>query len=54
MMQKLKRAQSYEIKRRELLRLKAELKKARNPFRQAVLRDEIRAVARELAKLQDE
>ena len=51
-MQRRTCAERYEIRHRELLRLKAELKKARGSYRRAVLRGEIAAVARELARLQ--
>ena len=47
------RLQRYEAKRQELLNLKQELRKAKTPYKQAVLREEMKAVARQLAALQD-
>ena len=45
-MQKLTPEQRFEAKRKELLKLKDELRKAKAPYTQAILNDEIRAVAR--------
>jgi len=50
---KLTRMQRYEAKRQELLNLKQELRKAKTPYKQGVLREEMKAVARQLAALQD-
>lgn len=40
-----------EAKRKELLRLLQELRRTKGAFRRATLREEIAAVARELARL---
>ena len=48
----LTRRQRYEAKRTELLNLREELRKARTPYRQATLRAELQAVARELLRLE--
>jgi len=47
------RKQRYEAKRQELLNLKQELRKAKTPYKQAVLREEMKAVAKQLTALQD-
>ena len=39
--------------RRELEQLRAELRRARGAFRRATIQDEIRAVARELARMEE-
>ena len=49
----MNREQRIEALRRELTNLKAELRKAKGTYKRATLQDEIRAIARELARLQD-
>ena len=52
-MTKLTREQRFEIKRAELIKLKAELAKANGPYKRQTLIDEIRVVARQLVALQE-
>ena len=42
-----------DAKRKELLRLKQELRRAKGAYKRAVLRGEIAAVARELARMEE-
>ena len=50
----MNREKHIEALRQELSNLKEELRKARGQYRRATIRDEIRAVCRELARLQDD
>ena len=49
----MNREKRIEALRRELANLKAELRKARGAYRRATLLEEARAVARELARLEN-
>lgn len=45
--------QKVKAKRQELSNLKAELRKTRGQYKRAVIQDEIRAVCRELVRLEE-
>ena len=49
----MSREKRIEALRRELSNLKEELRKARGRYKRATIQDEIRAVCRELARLQE-
>lgn len=50
----MNREKRIEALRRELSNLKEELRKARGQYKRATIQDEIRAVCRELVRLQDD
>ena len=50
----MSREKRIEALRRELSNLKEELRKARGQYKQATIREEIRAVSRELVRLQED
>ena len=50
----MNREKRIEALRRELSNLKEELRKARGGYKRATIQDEIRAVCRELVRLQDD
>ena len=49
----MSREERIEALRQELSNLRAELRKTKGSYKRATIQDEIRAVARELAQLED-